>query len=381
MNNLLLEIISRRYNTITYSNPHEKQVFEKVLRCKTETVPNLFTRCDHCNTIHPVYKSCKDRMCPVCNKSASVKWAAKRESELLSVPYFMLTFTIPSQLRSLFLSNKKICYSLLLKAVSRTLLEGVKNNDKAFHGKTGFIAMLHTWDQRLNYHPHVHVMIPGGCLSENKTEWVSSHPSFFLPVKCISGQFKTTLITCLRKANKTGSLYLPKVYDDFRELLDTLEKKKWVVHSQAANNKKSDSLSLIRYLSRYVSKSAVSNKKITRLDSTKISISYYDRKKKTPKREVIAEEECMKRLVFHILPKNFKKVRSYGFLANRYKSGMLALCRMLMGTPLSEQQKPDKELLNDTAFLFWKFFHIDITMCPDCKEGHIEYVRGCSPEG
>jgi hypothetical protein len=381
MNSILFEVISRNYNSIVYSNPHEKHVFKKVLRCKTETVPNLFTHCDHCNTMHPVYKSCKDRMCPICNKSASIKWAAKRESELLSVPYFMLTFTIPSQLRLLFLSNKEICYSLLFKAASKTLLEGVATNEKGFHGKTGFIAMLHSWDQRLNFHPHIHVMVPAGCLSENKTEWRPSHPSFFLPVKRLSFQFKTKLIKYLRKAFKAGDLYLPKTYDDFNTLLDVLEKKKWVVHSQAARGKGCDPNSLIRYLSRYVSKSAVSDKRISRLDANKIALSYYDRKKQKPKREVITEKECMKRLTYHILPKGFKRVRCYGFLANRYKSGMLSLCRMLMGQPLVEQQEVNKEFLNDTAFLFWKYFQIDITVCPDCKQGHIEYVHGCLPGG
>lgn len=153
MDNLLLQIISDNYDKIEYSNPNEKAVFKKILRCKTEKVPGMFALCDDCGSVHPVFKSCKDRMCPICNKSASVKWAAKQESELLSVPYFMLTFTIPSELRSLFLANKKVCYSLLFKAVSKTLLEGVASNDKNFHGKSGFIALLHTWDQRLLYHP------------------------------------------------------------------------------------------------------------------------------------------------------------------------------------------------------------------------------------
>ncbi len=160
MNSIIHDVILKNYNKIHYSNPNEKAVFEKVLRCKTEAVPGLFTRCDYCGTTHPVYKSCKDRLCPVCNNSASIKWSAQRESELLSVPYFMLTFTIPSQLRSLFLANKKVCYTLLFKAVSETLLEGVASNDRYFQGKAGFIAMLHTWNQCLQYHP--------GCLAEQQ---------------------------------------------------------------------------------------------------------------------------------------------------------------------------------------------------------------------
>ncbi len=122
-------------------------------------------------------------MCPVCNGAASVKWAGKRESELLPTGYFLLTYTVPSQLRSLFLTNKKLCYNLLFKSVSNSLTEDIKNNDRAFHGKPGFFAMLHTWDQRLNYHPHLHVVVPAGCLSDDGTKWVASNRAFFLPVK------------------------------------------------------------------------------------------------------------------------------------------------------------------------------------------------------
>ncbi len=229
--------------------------------------------------------------------------------------------------------------------------------------------------------PHIHVMIPGGCLSEDKTQWCPSHPSFFLPVKRLSQDYKEKLIRSLHKAGKKEMLYLPNAYEDFRILLDMIEHKEWVVHSQAAVEKHNDPRGLVRYLARYVAKSAISDKRIQRVGANKVGISYYNRKKKQKKLEVITEEECMRRLVCHVLPKGFKKVRGYGFFANRHKSNMLSLCRMLLGVPLGEQEETDKELLKDTAFLFWMYFQIDITLCSDCKEGHIVYVRGATPGG
>ena len=141
---------------LTNLSDYEKYTFKKILKCRTERVPNKYSCCDSCGAVQPVYKSCKNRMCPVCNGSGTVKWIAKRESELLQCGYFMLTYTIPSELKTLFLSNKKICYNLLFKAMSQTLLKAVEKNNRSFHGKAGFFAVLHTWDQRLNFHLRLH---------------------------------------------------------------------------------------------------------------------------------------------------------------------------------------------------------------------------------
>ena len=161
-------------------------------------------------------------MCTVCNSAASVKWAAKREAELLPTAYFMLTYTVPSQLRPLFLTNKKLCYNLLFKAVSRSLTEGIQKNDREFHGKAGFIAILHTWDQRLNYHPHLHVIVPAGCLNHEGTRWIASHPSFFLPVKRMSTHFRQKLLFYLRKEYKAGSLKIPAGLGNIEVLFKSL---------------------------------------------------------------------------------------------------------------------------------------------------------------
>ena len=146
-----------------------------------------------------------------------------------------------------------------------------------------------------------------------------------------------------------------------------------MVHSQAPGDGKNNPQHMIRYLSRYVNKTAVSDKRIRKLENGNVHLSYVDRKKKKSKIEILSEELFLKRLVLHILPKGFKKIRFYGFMTNRYRKSMLALCRMLLGIPLAQQIETDD--LNDTAFLFWKYFGVDITLCSACGKGHISFVK------
>lgn len=373
MESKIVKIIERGLPSLTGLSNYERSTFEKILNCRTEPVPNLYSSCDRCGRVHPVYKSCKNRMCPVCNGAGTVKWIAKRESELLPTSYFLLTYTIPLELRPLFLSNKSLCYNLLFKAMSQTLLNGVESNDRAFHGKAGFFSVLHTWDQRLNFHPHLHVVIPAGCLSEDKTKWNPSNPSFLLPVRKLSATFRDKLLFYLRKEERSGTLTIPTKIVNLKLLLENLKKIPWVVHSQAPAGGKNKPQYMIRYLSRYVNKTAISDKRIRKLEKRNVHLSYIDRKNKTAKTEIISEDLFLRRFVLHILPKGFKKIRFYGFMANRYRKNMLSLCRMLLGIPLSQQIETVD--INDTAFLFWKYFTVDITLCSACGKGHISFFK------
>ena len=373
MESKILEIIERNIPVITDLSSYERSTFMKILNCRTKTVPHLFSRCNNCGTVHPVYKSCKNRMCPICNGAGTVKWIAKRESELLPTSYFLLTYTIPSELKPLFISNKRLCYNLLFKAVSQTLMKGVENNNRKFNGKAGFFAVLHTWDQRLNFHPHLHIVIPSGCLSADKTKWNPSHPTFLLPVRKLSAAFRDKLLFYIRKEERAGTLAIPQKIGNLKLLLENLKQVPWVVHSQAPGDGKNNPRYMIRYLSRYVNKTAVSDKRIRKLENGYVYLGYFNRKKKKAETEIISEELFLKRLVLHILPKGFKKIRFYGFMANRCRKNMLSLCRMLLGIPLSQQI--ETEDLNNTAFLFWKYFRVDITLCSACGKGHIFFIK------
>jgi hypothetical protein len=280
----------------------------------------------------------------------------------------------------LFLANKNICYSLLFKAAGRCLQESIRNNNRELNGYAGFFSVLHTWDQRLNFHPHIHTVVPAGCLSLDKTQWNKSHPSFFLPVKKLSAAFRKLLLLYLGKELRSGSLIVPACMDNPETVLFRLRAVPWVVHSEApGKNRRPEHI--IRYLSRYVNRPPVSDDRIIKGENGTVRLAYYDRKRKRPGTEIIPEQLFLKRLSFHILPKGFKRTRLYGFMANRYRSAMLVLCRMHLGQPLSCQQEADTQLCNDTAFLFWKYFRIDITECTNCHRGHVVIVRGLPAGG
>jgi hypothetical protein len=216
------------------------------------------------------------------------------------------------------------------------------------------------------------VVIPAGALSEDKTHWNPSHPAFFLPVKILSSDFRDKLLFYLRK--NTSKLTIPGETENLKALLEKLKTIPWVVNSQAPKNKKNKPQHIIRYLSRYVSKTAVNEQRIIKLENGKVHLSYFDRRRKKERIEILSEKLFLKRIILHILPKGFKKNRFYGFMANRCRENMLTLCRMLPGIPVTYQQD-DKELLNDTAFLFWKYFRVDIMLCPVCGKGHIHIMK------
>jgi len=175
----------------------------------------------------------------------------------------------------------------------------------------------------------------------------------------------------IRKELKKGSLRIPSKIKDPQNYYGKLKSRKWVVHCEAPEKERSKPESIIRYLSRYVSKTAVNDNRILKVEKGKVYLKYYNRKKKKAMVEVIPEMQFLKRLLLHILPKGFQKVRYYGFMANRYRASQLALCRMLLGAPLNSQHEIDKEQLNDVVFLFWKYFRIDISLCRDCGKGHV----------
>ena len=224
------------------------------------------------------------------------------------------------------------------------------------------------------------MVIPSGALSDDKTKWNASHPAFYLPVRKLSAAFRDKLLFYLRKAERDNKLVIPQSINDLHTLLKNLKTIKWVVHSQPPEKTKSNPQYMIRYLSRYVNKTAVSEHRIKKLEKGCVHLSYIDRKRNKAKTEIISEKLFMQRLAIHILPKGFKKVRFYGFMANRCRKSMLVLCRMLLGYSIAEQQEVD-EKLNDTAFLFWKYFGIDISKCPDCEKGHLVLKMGYDRTG
>ena len=202
-------------------------------------------------------------MCPRCNGGRSIHWLAQREAELLSTSYFLLTFTLPAELRPLLLYNQAEGYNLLFQSVSRVLLKEIARGFRSFKGEAGFFSMLHTWDQRLNFHPHLHVVIPAGCLSADHSRWIPSNPGFLLPVRRLSKLFRKKNLSLLKRSVSQWELPPDWSLENLSKLWTDLSSRDWVVHSKAPGKEKTDPRGMIRYLSRYVNKTPIQENRIS----------------------------------------------------------------------------------------------------------------------
>ena len=183
----------------------EKRVLDDITACRTAAMGGHVDRCDRCGHLEISYNSCRNRHCPKCLASAPTKWLSDRESDLLPVDYFHVVFTIPREIATIALQNKRIVYNILFRSASETLRQ-VAADPKHLGAEIGFLAVLHTWGQNLEHHPHVHCVIPGGGISRDRTEWLRCRQNFSLSVKVLSRLFRGKFLHYLLEAFKNGKL-------------------------------------------------------------------------------------------------------------------------------------------------------------------------------
>lgn len=242
-------------------------------------------------------------------------------SDSLPVKYFHIVFTIPDSLNSLFLKNQKECYSILFQSASEAILS--LSASKKFLGFTpGFTAVLHTWGQTLQYHPHLHVMIPAGGLSSDNRSFLLSSDKFFLPVKVLSSVFRGIFVKCLKRQFSPSDGFIRGLYD-----------KPFVIHIEKPFDSPSN---VIKYLARYTHKVAISDSRIESFDrdTGMVTFSYRDNRDGGKQKSMTLHGlEFMRRFFMHVLPSRFMKIRHYGFLGNHNRLSKLELCRKLLHAP------------------------------------------------
>ncbi len=290
--------------------PSHKRAFWDILNCRTEKLGGQVYCCEHCGKVHYSYHSCKNRHCPKCMNDASEEWLIKQKGNLLPVRYFMATFTLPQALRYPARSNQKIIYNLLFKASSEAL-QKLAEDPKYVGGKLGLCGILHTWTRKLNFHPHVHYLIPGGGL--DGTQWKTVNNDYLMPVKALSKIFRAKFRDGLRKTD---------LYD---QVPSAIWSNKWVVHIEQVGS----GLPAYKYLAPYVFRVAISNSNILSFNEDRVTFRYKSQSKQW-KNETIPAEEFIRRFLQHVLPQRFRKVRYYGFFASRNKS-QLQLVQYLFG--------------------------------------------------
>ncbi|MFQ5804694.1 MAG: IS91 family transposase [Candidatus Methylomirabilales bacterium] len=339
----------------------------KVMRaievCRTQELGGHLKRCDTCGFEHPTYNSCRNRHCPKCQSMAKARWLKRQKSELLPTGYFHLVFTLPHLLNGLTLAHKRVLFNLLFQAVSETLREFARTH---LGGTLGVIAVLHTWDQLLNDHFHLHCLIPAGALSFEHSRWTSARKDFLFPVKALSLVFRGKFLALLKQALNQGELHLPAPLDP--AWMRALGKKNWVVY---AKKPFSSPEKVLDYLGRYTHRVAISNDRILSLHNGQVTFSYRDRRDGDRKKTMtLHAQEFIRRFLLHVLPDGFMRMRHFGFLANRSKKQNLAQCRNLLGLSPALPEIPK----NSPQDLMLELTGIDLTRCPSCKKGTMVLV-------
>lgn len=347
------------------------KVMHAIEVCRTSYLGGHIEKCDVCGHERPAYNSCRNRHCPKCQALAKAKWVEDRKAELLPVPYFHNVFTLPHELNPIALCNKKTVYCLLFKAVSETLLAFGRNN---LGGAMGFTAILHTWDQRLIYHIHLHCVIAGGVLSSNRTKWIPAAENYLFNVQALSMVFRGKFIDCLQKAYAKGDLGFPGdtarygTAEGFPDLIRALRSKDWVVYSKKPF---AGPEQVIDYIGRYTHRIAISNNRIMDVKDGKVIFTYRDRKNNNALRlRTLDASEFIRRFLLHVLTDGFMKIRHFGFLSNKHKKENIRLCRELLGdnTPTHKQAK------KTTVELMLELTGVDLAKCPCCGKGTMKTV-------
>jgi hypothetical protein len=300
---------------------------------------------------------------------------------LLPVEYFHVVFTVPEPLAALALQNKRLLYGILFRAAAESL-QSIAADPKRLGARIGFFAILHTWGQTLTHHPHVHCVVPGGGLTPDGRSWVRCRPKFFLPVRVLSRRFRTLYLQYLERAYRIGKLqffgelHCLKQQAAFALFLRRLRRTEWVVYAKPPFGGPER---VLDYLGRYTHRVAISNHRLKTLHGGQVTFTYKDYKQpERPKAMTLSAVEFLRRLLLHVLPDGFQRIRYYGFIANRQRTVALALCRQLLNSPTPEA--PPESLSYPERLK--QLTGTDILRCPLCNLGQMVRIRefGCGAE-
>jgi len=364
---------SDEYLKFNRATIEQHKLIDSIKICKTAALGYNIQACEDCGAVQTHYNSCGNRHCPNCQAINKDRWILSKQNDVLPVIYHHTVFTVPAELRTLFKYNKKLMYNLLFKCAWQTIDSFSKDPRNQIEAKMGMIAILHTWKQNLDYHPHLHCIIPSGGITENN-KWKSS-PSggdYLFNYVALAKTFKGKFLFYLKKYYKEDKLQFwdlnnSSIAEYFYYLKESLYRKDWV-----ANSKKSfkSHNSVFEYLGRYTHKIAISNTRIKEVSSTHVSFEYTDRTDDFKKKiRTVEGVEFIKLFLQHVLPKRFMKIRNYGFLSSRNKTSMLK--KLFEYFKLPTYKKP-KVLL---VFELLKIVHkVEIGICIHC-DGRMRVIE------
>jgi hypothetical protein len=341
--------------------PQHKKIVTDLLNCRTAHLGGHIDRCDNCGTVRIAYHSCRNRHCPKCQHMPRERWLQKRKDEILPLKYFHVVFTLPHELNTIILNNKKVMLNCLFAAASKTLLIFGKNE---LDGTPGFLAILHTWDQKLKAHFHLHCMVAGGAVSKDKMRWLPVKNDYLFNEEALSRVFRGKFIDRMGIACQKGNLKLAA--DAYKRLKNLLFTKSWVV---SVRDPVKCPEQVLEYLARYTHRVAIANSRIKSLKDGMVTFTAKNRKKNCTESITISAVEFIRRFLLHSLPKGFVRIRHYGFLANRNRRANLNVIRRLLKLPsqVAKMQASVQQMMLQLT-------GIDITACPCCSKGEMKLL-------
>ena len=347
-----------------FQSQEQRKASRAILACKSGRLGINVSECSECGHMEFHKNSCRNRNCPICQAVRKELWVDQRRAEVIGSPYFHVVFTLPHELNPLLFCNQKLLYGLLHKCCAQTLLE--LSADKKYLGaQPGIIQVLHTWNQELGYHVHMHCIISGAGLTPDR-RIRSASAKFFIPVRVLRDKFKGKYLSLLDACYQKGELVFssscstlqdPCVWKAFK---NSLYEKDWCPYIKETFNGFGNA---IEYLGRYTHRVAISNNRILAVMETEVSFSARGKKPGDPKREItISHEEFIRRFLMHVLPAGFQKIRYYGFLNNRMKSRNLKVIFRIQGGQRFRQRYAGLSM----AELLKAVWNVDLSICPEC---------------
>jgi hypothetical protein len=343
--------------------------------CRTAALGGHLEKCNTCGFEQNAYNSCRDRHCPKCQTLVKEKWLNDRKAELLPCSYFHNVFTLPHELNPLILANMRVMLAILFTAAKETLQVFAYDPQWRLVGQLGFISVLHTWNQKLMDHFHLHCIIPAGVLSFDKKKWIAARQNYLFKVESLAKEFQKRYLHKLEKAYKQEKLsfqgkalaYADK--NSFEQLTNALWDKTWITYSKQPFGGPEQ---VLEYLGRYTHRVAITNNRIVSIEGGKVTFSYRDRSDENKVKEMtLKAEEFIRRFLLHILPRGFMKIRYYGFLAHANKKTTIPLLRQLIN-PDAELVEKIKETVQEVML---RLTGIDIFCCPECGTGKMVRMK------
>jgi|WetSurMetagenome_2_1015567.scaffolds.fasta_scaffold43516_1 hypothetical protein len=359
-------------------NKEQLKAMTDIQRCRTAALGGHVDVCDNgCGFLRISYNSCRNRNCPKCQALQSARWLEKQCERILPTRYFHVIVTFPHQLNPLILHNKQVLFHILFRSAAQSLLE-LAREWKRLQAHIGFTAVLHTWNQDMLFHPHLHLVVSAGGLDQAHTRWIASRNKFLVPVKALSVKIRGKFLHYLKQAYGKGKIAF---HGSVQELADPetfgsfvkgLYRKKWNLH---AKEPFAGPEHVFAYLSRYTHKIAISNHRLVRMIDGSVTFLARDNHKPGKKRSVtVTGEEFIRRFLLHVLPARFTKIRHYGLMASRNATTKLEIARRLLQRSQAFECEPasgSPQPAPTWQEIFFQVTGVDLTVCPQCGKGRL----------